>query len=224
MTTAGSPSGTAATASYTQDQHAKSAEAPVTSSTMTIVAIITIAIATTTAPSIFPQPIELHPAAEFQPGRGRFQHPRNPPHLGLIPSRITTARPRPQVTAVPVKIMLVRSPRVISAIGDGSFETGRLARQGRVSSPVCSEMVLNHARIAGTVSPSSTRMMSPGDERQPRRSAARRHARRAPPPFHSRRRPPIRRAIPARSPSPHSAARRSRSRWLRIRQRGASRS
>ena len=94
---------------------------------MMIVAIITTAMMMTTSPS------SLADAVEFLlEGRGFggacFNIPAIRPISVCIPVATTTARPWPYVAAVPLKIMLWRSPSAASSgIGATSFETGRLS-------------------------------------------------------------------------------------------------
>ena len=87
VTTAGRPSGTAATASATPRMStSKIAEKPRTSSTRMIVAIITTAMTTTTIAEQLADPVEfLLQRRGFV--RRLLQHAGDAPHLGLHPGR-----------------------------------------------------------------------------------------------------------------------------------------
>ena len=95
VTTAGRPSGTAATASATPRMStSKIAEKPRTSSTRMIVAIITTAMTMTTTPSSLPTRSSSFCSGVVSVGAS-FSTPAMRPISVCIPVATTTARPRP---------------------------------------------------------------------------------------------------------------------------------
>ena len=95
VTTAGRPSGTAATASATPRMStSKSAEKPRTSSTRMIVAIITTAMTTTMMPSSLPTRSSSFCSGVVSVGAS-FSIPAMRPISVCIPVAVTTALPRP---------------------------------------------------------------------------------------------------------------------------------
>ena len=147
-----------------------------------IVAIITTAIATTTTPSSLPDAVELLLQRRGLVGH-LAEHAGDAAHLGLHAGG-DDDRPAAAVgRAVPLKTMLWRSPSAASAaIVAASFETGRLSPVSAASA-VCSAVDWITRASAGIVSPSSTRMMSPGTISRRRHALpVRRRGRRGPGP------------------------------------------
>ncbi len=128
VTTAGKPSGTAATASATpRINTSKMAVKPLTSSTTMIVTIITMAMMMTMTPSSFPVRSSSFCRGVVS-GDALLSIPAMRPISVSIPVATTTARPCPYVAAVPLKIILCRSPREASfCMGAASFGTGKLS-------------------------------------------------------------------------------------------------
>ena len=109
--TAGSPSGTAATASATPTSSTETM-----SEAVRISAVSRIAVTTTTAIAITAIP-SMRPIRSTSRCSGVLCASMRPssratlPISVAIPVAVTTARPRPRATAVPLKTMFTRSPR-----------------------------------------------------------------------------------------------------------------
>jgi hypothetical protein len=126
-----------------------------------MVAIIATAMATTMIPRILPTRVSSRWSGVVSAGAS-FIMPAMRPICVRMPVAVTTARPRPYVAAVPLKIMLWRSPTPTSSpIGSTCFATGRLSPV-RAASAVWSAVEWISRASAAIVSPSSTSMMSPG--------------------------------------------------------------
>ena len=138
VTTAGKPSGTAATASATPRMStSKSAAKPRTSLDEDDRCDHHDGDDDDDSPSSLPTR-----SSSFCSGvvsvRRFFQHPGDAPHLGLHPCRHDHRAPASVVAAVPLKIMLWRSPSPTSSvIASVSFDTGRLSPVSAASA-VCS--------------------------------------------------------------------------------------
>ena len=126
-----------------------------------MVATTTVAITMTAMPSIFP----MRSTSSWSGVRGSTVRPRRPATLPIsvaMPVAVTTARPRPRVTAVPWKTMFSRSP---SAVGAWSVATSlRTASLSPVSeaSATVSDDASSSRPSALTAAPSASTRMSPG--------------------------------------------------------------
>ena len=79
-----------------------------------------------------------------------------------MPVAVTTATPRPRVTAVPLKTMFSRSPSAaVSGTGAGSLSTGSLSPVSEASA-IISDAASTSRPSALTASPSASSRTSPG--------------------------------------------------------------
>ena len=159
---AGSPSGTAATASDTPMRRMSTAPSSVlTWVTRAVVTMTTIAMATTRIPSV----VEMRAISRWR-GLGSDSVSSSSvamrPISVRMPVSVTTARPTPRATAVPLNTMLLRSASGAGPVsGPGDFPA---ASDSPVSEASCtrSAVALRSRASAPTASPSASTRTSPG--------------------------------------------------------------
>jgi hypothetical protein len=160
--TAGSPSGTAATASETPRSSTETRSALVSMSLVKRMAATTTAATATTA-NASARPIRC--TSRRSGVGGSFVRPRRCATLPisvLMPVAVTTARPLPRVTAVALNTMFTRSPRATGpARRVTSLSTGSLSPVSAASSTVNAAASTSRPSAA-TLSPSASTRMSPG--------------------------------------------------------------
>ena len=160
--TAGRPSGTAATASDTPTSRTETRSDVVSTS-----AVRRIAATTTTAITITASP-SARPMRDTSRCNGvlsccvRPSRSATLPISVAMPVAVTTARPRPRVTAVPLKTMSVRSAGPTGpASGATSLSTASLSPVSEASATI-SEAASTSRASALTASPSASISTSPG--------------------------------------------------------------
>jgi hypothetical protein len=160
--TAGSPSGTAATARETPISSTETrSEASSTLAVTRMEPTTTAAMRTTATPSALP----MRSISRWSGVRSASVVPSRRAILPIsvaMPVAVTTARPRPRVIAVPSKIMFSRSPRAAgSSIRAGSLRTASLSPVSDASA-TRRDAALTRRASALTASPSAARRRSPG--------------------------------------------------------------
>ena len=159
---AGSPSGTAATASETPTRRTSTTSlAWLTSDVRRMATTTTTAMATTASPRARPMTATSRCSGVGTSSVAPSSRATRPISV-CIPVAVTTATPRPLVIAVPPKTMLVRSA---SSTGAGSvvasFSTGSLSPVSAASA-TRSELASLRRASAATASPSARTSTSPG--------------------------------------------------------------
>ena len=159
---AGRPSGTAATASDTPTSRTSTtSEARSMSEVSRMAATTTTAMATTSPPSRRPMWATSRcsgvRSSSVRPSRRAIR-----PISVSMPVAVTTARPRPLATAVPLNTMPSRSPSGVSGgSGATSFSTGSLSPVSDASATLRAAASTSRPSAA-TASPSASRSTSPG--------------------------------------------------------------
>ena len=159
---AGSPSGTAATASDTPTSSTSTRSSVVSTSEVSRMAPTTTTAMTTTAtPSVRP----IRSTSRCRGVRSSSVWPSSRatwPISVPMPVAVTTARPRPLATAVPLKAMSKRSPRATSSGRVAtSLSTGSLSPVSDASATLSARASTSRASAA-TASPSASTSTSPG--------------------------------------------------------------
>ena len=158
----GKPSGTAATASDTPTSSTDTRSEASSMSDVSRMAVTTTAAMTMTAsPSMRPM-WETSRCSGVRSSSVLPSSSATRPISVPMPVAVTTARPRPRVTAVPLKTMLTRSPRAAgSPRAVTSFSTGSLSPVSDASATV-SEAASTSRASADTASPALSTTTSPG--------------------------------------------------------------
>ena len=158
---AGRPSGTAATASDTPSNSTCITSAPLRmSNSSKVVPTTTQAMLTTPMPSMRPMRLTSCSSGVFSSGVAA-SIPAMAPISVAIAQAVTSARPEPWTTVVPMKTMLCLSPRAaaVSSLA-ASLRTAALSPVSDASS-ICSELANKRRASAATASPSASITMSP---------------------------------------------------------------